>query len=237
MTVSAALKWEEQALRDVLIDRTPRILVWEPTEDAMVLPASKQWSPTPQLKRHMLAHGWQLEQRKTGGSPVPQTSGVLNFSAVYPWPEDIQFSTHKSYQLLISILEQWLSKYGISAQVGEVDAAYCNGAYNLSLQNKKFIGTAQRIRRTSDVNGSRNVGILAHAFILINPNISSLVDAVNRCYQQSGQCGSFTRAAMTSLIEANNDLEITTHEFAAELHQSALSMIDKILQHHSTNSG
>lgn len=229
MSVTQALAWENQALAKVLIDQTPRFLIWEPVENVMVLPASNKWLATPQLTHHMAQLGWQIEQRKTGGSPVPQAPGVVNLSMVYPWSNELEFSTTKSYQLLIDILELWLSNYKVSAETGEVKGAYCNGAFNLSINKKKFIGTAQKMRRTSAVNNNRKVGVLAHAFILINPDITNLVDAVNQCYLQSGHSEVFNREAMTSLTEHNGDINVNYNKLANDLHQSAQSVIDKYL--------
>lgn len=229
MSATQALEWEEQALRKVLIDQTPRFLIWEPVENVMVLPASNKWKATPHLTSHMAQMGWEIEQRKTGGSPVPQAPGVFNLSMVYPWPKELEFSTSHSYQLLIAILEQWLSNYGISAEIGEVKGAYCNGTYNLSINNKKFIGTAQRISRTSVVSNDRKSAVLAHAFILIDPNITNLVDAVNQCYLQSGSSEVFSRDAMTSLREHYCEINVNNNKLANDLYQSAQSIIDKHL--------
>ena len=229
MSATQALVWEKQALRKVLIDQTPRFLIWEPVENVMVLPASSKWLATLQLTNHMAKLGWQVAQRNTGGSPVPQAPGVLNLSMIYPWPGELELSPSKSYQLLIDILELWLSHYRISAETGEVKGAYCNGAFNLSINHKKFIGTAQRISRTSAVSRNRKIGVLAHAFILINPNITSLVDAVNQCYQQSGHSEVFSRDAMTSLAEHDGDINLNHNKLANELYQSAQYVINKHL--------
>jgi lipoate-protein ligase A len=227
MSATEALEWEKQALREVLIDQTSRFLIWEPLENVMVLPASSKWKTTPQLTNHMAKFGWQIEHRKTGGSPVPQAPGVLNLSMVYSWPSGLELSTSKSYQLLITILELWLSNYGVIAETGEVTGAYCNGAYNLSINNKKFIGTAQRISRGSKVNSKINVGVLAHAFILISPNITNLVDSVNQCYRQTGHSEVFSRDAMTSLTEYDGDINVNYNKLANDLYQSAKYVIDK----------
>lgn len=229
MSATQALEWEKQALRKVLIDQTPRFLIWESIENVMVLPASSKWQPTPKLTNHMAKLGWKIEQRKTGGSPVPQAQGVINLSMVYPWPNELTFSTSKSYQLLIDTLDQWLSDYGIKAETGEVNGAYCNGAYNLSIDNKKFIGTAQRICRTGAVSNDGSVGVLAHAFILINPDITKLVDAVNQCYQQSSNSEVFSRDAMTSLSEHNSEFNVNNNKLTNDLYQSAKSVVDKYL--------
>lgn len=229
MSVTQALEWEKQALRKVLIDQTPRFLIWEPLDNVMVLPASSKWLVAPELTNHMAKLGWQLEQRKTGGSPVPQAAGVLNLSMIYPWPSELELSPSKSYQLLIDILQMWLSNYGVTAETGEVNGAYCNGAFNLSINNKKFIGTAQRISRTSAVSSKRKTGVLAHAFILIDPNITNLVDAVNQCYRQSGHSDIFSQDAMTSLSEYDGDINVNHNKLANDLYQSAQVVIDKHL--------
>lgn len=227
MSVTQALEWEKKALRDVMLDQTPRFLIWEPVENVMVLPASSKWKTTTGLSNHMAKHGWQLEQRKTGGSPVPQTKGVFNLSIVYPWPNKLELSTTKSYQLLVDILEQWLSKYGISTHTGEVQGAYCNGTFNLSINNKKIIGTAQRMSLNNKADCNIKAGVLAHAFILINPDISKLVNAVNECYFYSGQSEVFNQNALVSLLDYNK--EINKNQLADELYHTAESLIAKHL--------
>jgi len=226
MSATEALEWEKQALLKVLIDQTPRFLIWEPIENVMVLPASSKWLATTKLVNHMAKLGWQIEQRKTGGSPVPQAPGVINLSMVYPWPKGLKLSTTRNYKLLIDIFKPWLSNYGVNAELGEVDGAYCNGTFNLSINNKKIIGTAQRICRTSDDNSNTQFGVLSHAFILINPNITNLVHAVNQCYLHSGHSEVFSRDAMTSLTEQNCDIDVNYNNLASGLYQSAQSVIE-----------
>jgi len=101
MSITEALEWEKQALLNVLVDHTPRFLVWEPIENVMVLPASSKWQATPELTDHMAKFGWQIEQRKTGGSPVPQAPGVINL------PE-ICLSSNHSVELYVSQIKAWL---------------------------------------------------------------------------------------------------------------------------------
>jgi|GEM_PF-5290035 hypothetical protein len=145
---------------------------------------------------------------------------------VYPWPNDLELSTSKNYQLLIDVFKPWLSNYGVNAELGEVEGAYCNGTFNLSINNKKIIGTAQRICRASVDNSNAKFGVLAHAFILINPNLTNLVDAVNQCYLQLGHADVFSRDAMTSLAEYSYDIEANYNKLASDLYQSAQSVIE-----------
>ena len=119
MSATQALVWEKQALRKVLIDQTPRFLIWEPVENVMVLPASSKWLATLQLTNHMAKLGWQVAQRNTGGSPVPQAPGVLNLSMIYPWPSELELSPSKSYQfdrysgtMVISLQNQCRNRRG-----------------------------------------------------------------------------------------------------------------------------
>lgn len=229
MSATQALEWEKNALREVLLDETPRFIIWEPVENVIVLPASSKWKATPELIYQMEKHGWQVEQRKTGGSPVPQSTGIFNLSLVYPWPSSLELSMNKTYQILIDILTQWLSKYEIVAETGEVKGAYCNGAYNLSINNKKIIGTAQRVSRTNADSNKKQTAVLAHAFILIDPNISNLVDAVNQCYLKFGFSEVFSKRAMTSLAENLGDIPVNYKKLANDLYQSTQSVIGNYL--------
>ncbi|WP_195742799.1 lipoate--protein ligase family protein [Shewanella woodyi] len=213
-----ALSWEKNALERIKVDGQYRLLVWEPETSVMVLPTGPRWKMPPESTKQMNKFGWQVQYRQTGGSPVPQTSGVINLSMVYPWPKDNPLSMSGSYQLLIDILTQWLGHYCIQGETGEVEGAYCNGAYNFVVKEQKLIGTAQRISS----NTNQQYFVLAHAFILFDAGIPQLIKAVNHCYQSLNLTEVFDTSAMTSLTLLDpqlkgkkaaliENLESTTH--------------------------
>ncbi len=74
-----------------------------------------------------------------------------------------------------------LTELGGDASVGEIDGAFCDGRYNVNLDGRKMVGTAQRWRQS----GGRPVG-LVHGALLLDNHREELIAAVNRFNQACG---------------------------------------------------
>ncbi|GGI92031.1 hypothetical protein GCM10007978_31950 [Shewanella hanedai] len=227
-----ALAWEKHALDQIKVDGQYRLLVWEPETSVMVLPTGPRWKMPPESTKQMTSYGWQVQYRQTGGSPVPQTPGVINLSMVYAWPKDKPLSMSGSYQLLIDLLTQWLAHYGIQGGTGEVEGAYCNGTYNFVIKEQKLIGTAQRISS----NTNQQYFVLAHAFILFDADILQLIKAVNHCYQSLNLTEVFDTSAMTSLTQLDPQLKGKKASLIENLECTAHAILKAHSQQQNTQS-
>lgn len=61
--------------------------------------------------------------------------------------------------------------------MGEVAGAFCDGRFNVNLEGRKMVGTAQRWRQSQ--GGTRPV-VLAHGALLLDDERVQMVAAVNR---------------------------------------------------------
>ena len=66
--------------------------------------------------------------------------------------------------------------------LGEIDGAFCDGRFNVNLDGRKMVGTAQRWRQS---RGGRPVG-LVHGALLLDNDRESMVAAVNRFNEVCG---------------------------------------------------
>lgn len=71
-----------------------------------------------------------------------------------------------------------MSRLGCEAKSGAVPGSFCDGAYNIVVDGRKVMGTAQRWTRVRS-NASRQI-VFAHAMLLVNADIQSGVRAVNK---------------------------------------------------------
>jgi len=67
--------------------------------------------------------------------------------------------------------------------LGEVEGAFCDGRFNVNLDGRKMVGTAQRWRQSK--GGQRPVG-LVHGALLLDNERDSMVGAVNAFNQACG---------------------------------------------------
>jgi lipoate-protein ligase A len=134
--------------------------------------------------RSFCAAGWPVLLRETGGEPVPQSASTINIALVYapPRSEGDLNRIETGYRRLCDPICQLLDELGGTSSVGEIDGAFCDGRFNVNLDGRKMVGTAQRWRQS---HGQRPVG-LVHGAMLLDNERESMVAAVNRFNEACG---------------------------------------------------
>jgi len=148
-----------------------------------------------EARRTLAGEGWPVVVRCSGGSCVPQGDGMLNLSLVFLKPQG--WLLEDGYKLLCAIFARLLEGYGLDAREGEVPGSFCDGRYNLQVSGRKLLGTAQRWAGS----GRGRSAVLAHACLLVEPDLEASTATVNRFYQLCGQERQFEPGACTSLRE------------------------------------
>ena len=166
-------------------------------ESPRCLVAPKRLATKPQFEqasRSLLSEGWPVNLRSTGGDVTPQGTGILNVTHVYSTRPGEPVNLAREYDRLCSPIEQTL---GPGASRGWRPGAFCDGEYNVQLDNLKFAGTAMRIRRCR-TDRIRNA-ILAHAIMLVDPVSAEAIEAINRFLDLLGETRRIDIGAHTSL--------------------------------------
>jgi len=139
--------------------------------------------------------GWPLAVRASGGSCVPQGPGMLNLSLVFPRVMD--WRLEDGYRLLCDLLGEFLKSYGLSVETGDVPGSFCDGRYNLQVDGKKLVGTAQRW-----AGGRRDkAAILLHACLLVDLDLIEATTRLNQLYSLCENPQRFRADACTTLSE------------------------------------
>lgn len=162
------------------------LLLWRPSEAALVMPQRmSRLAGFASAESDCVRLGWPVALRDSGGEPVPQSPAVLNVALVYALPprESELTRIENAYLRLCQPMLDWLAGMGLEGGLGEVDGAFCDGRFNITLQARKLVGTAQRWRRRRD--DGRHV-VLAHAAILMENQRAPMVEVVNAFYQGCG---------------------------------------------------
>ncbi|MFZ6049420.1 lipoate--protein ligase family protein [Pseudomonas sp. CR3202] len=159
------------------------LLLWRPSEAALVMPQRmSRLAGFAAAEADCAALGWPIALRDSGGEPVPQSPAVLNVALVYALPpkESELTRIENAYLRLCQPMLDWLAGMGLAGGLGEVDGAFCDGRYNVTLEARKLVGTAQRWRRRRE--DSRHV-VLAHAAVLMENQREPMVEVVNAFYE------------------------------------------------------
>ncbi|WP_122666890.1 lipoate--protein ligase family protein [Pseudomonas viridiflava] len=179
--VEAGLKAELDLLASVCAgDADFALLLWRPNDRALVMPRRMSRLPGFVEASETLADsGWLILLRETGGEPVPQSSATVNIALVYAQPKSdpdrdrIEIAYRRLCQPILDVLNE----LGGAASLGEVEGAFCDGRFNVNLDGRKMVGTAQRWRQSQ--GGLRPV-VLVHGALLVDNERHDMVAAVNR---------------------------------------------------------
>ncbi|MEB0208269.1 lipoate--protein ligase family protein [Pseudomonas sp. CCC3.1] len=181
LTVEAGLKAEQDLLASVCAgEREAGVLFWQPTDSSLVMPRRlSRLAGFEQASVELAASGWPILLRETGGEPVPQSPSTVNIALVYAplRSEGDHGRIEAAYRRLCEPICDLLTALGGSASLGEIDGAFCDGRFNVNLNARKLVGTAQRWRQSQ--GGQRPVG-LVHGALLVENERESMVAAVNR---------------------------------------------------------
>ncbi|QXI05727.1 hypothetical protein PS684_00818 [Pseudomonas fluorescens] len=187
LTIEAGLQAEQDLLASVCAgDSEFGLLFWQPSDRALVMPRRLNRLPGfDRASEVSAAGGWPVLLRETGGEPVPQSAATINIALVYapPRSEGDLNRIETGYRRLCDPICQLLDELGGTASLGEIDGAFCDGRFNVNLDGRKMVGTAQRWRQSQ--GGQRPVG-LVHGAMLMDNERESMVAAVNRFNEACG---------------------------------------------------
>jgi len=150
--------------------------------------------------------GWSVLPRLTGGTAFAQGPGILNLSAVCTLG-DGQRSIKRSYQDFCDALIHAFASIGVNVNIGGQSRAFCDGDYNLLLDQKKLVGTAQRWRKSA---------VLAHAAILMQLDKDYASNAVNLFYELVGSDKRFDQDAIVDLQSYTQNCQVEFIKMALE---------------------
>lgn len=187
LTIESGLQAEQDLLASVCAgDAEFGLLFWQPTDRALVMP--RRLNRLPHFDHACevsAAAGWPVLLRETGGEPVPQSAATINIALVYapPRSEGDLNRIETGYRRLCDPICQLLDELGGTSSVGEIDGAFCDGRFNVNLDGRKMVGTAQRWRQSQ--GGQRPVG-LVHGAMLMDDEREAMVAAFNRFNEACG---------------------------------------------------
>jgi lipoate-protein ligase A len=187
MTIEAGLQAEQDLLASVCAGNGEfGLLFWQPSDQALVMPRRLNRLPGFEAACEVsAAAGWPVLLRDTGGEPVPQSATTINIALVYapPRSEGDLNRIESGYLRLCEPICQLLDELGGTSSLGEIEGAFCDGRFNVNLDGRKMVGTAQRWRQSQ--GGQRPVG-LVHGAMLVDNERESMVAAVNRFNEACG---------------------------------------------------
>jgi lipoate-protein ligase A len=160
-------------------------------------------------------HG-ELQVRASGGGVVPQGPGVWNLSLSWPAPSASPTGTEAIYRSLCARLAAALAQLGVAAAPQAVAGSFCDGRYNLAVDGRKLVGTAQAWRRTGGVPM-----VLVHAVVVVEADPVELTERANGFEAALGTGTRYLSETLTSVKLASGQADIESRTLRALAQQFA----------------
>lgn len=189
---------------------------WLAASAALGLASAHLWTaPTGVVvpRRYAALPGWaavaadgrqgEVQVRASGGGLVPQGPGVWNLSLAWPAPSASPTGTDAVYRGLCQALATAFARLGLAATPQPVEGSFCDGRYNLAVNGRKFVGTAQAWRRVGGVPM-----VLAHAVIVVSADPAALTARANAFEAALGTPTRYRADALTSVALAAGGVDI-----------------------------
>lgn len=161
----------------------PILRIWNNPDCLVVGKQVRRWTGYEEARSKCERQGWTVFERATGGTIVPHYSGVLNVSYISPniGPRK---SFDEAYDHFCSPIVRALSSLGVAANVGAIPGSYCDGDSNITVSERKIVGTAQRWKRSKSrhdlhhvlVHGSLNLFDAPKGVAAVNTFLKSIKD-------------------------------------------------------------
>ncbi|WP_022951786.1 lipoate--protein ligase family protein [Leucothrix mucor] len=197
-SMADALVREKQLFERVIYDGLDHASFMWSANQCLVVPLKFSHHPAfEDASKASAAAGWPVHVRQTGGGVTPQGPGIINVSLALANSSNTRLSIANGYQLLCQPMITEFKQLGISAYCASVPEAFCDGDYNIVVDGKKMVGTAQRHSRTK--GEVTHQAVFAHALILYETDFQEVTKQVNRLYSLMGLKQRFESSAHCSL--------------------------------------
>jgi lipoate-protein ligase A len=170
-------------------------------------------------RRYALLPGWpsarldarcEVQVRASGGGLVPQGPGMWNLSLIWLAADAESIDTNSVYRVLCDRLSAAFATLSIDATPQAVEGSFCDGRYNLAVNGRKLVGTAQAWRR---IHGRQVV--LAHAVIVVAADPIELTARANAFEQALGTDTRYRGDALTSIAIETADTSVEPRALTA----------------------
>jgi lipoate-protein ligase A len=209
---------EMQLLEDVLARPETGVLrLWRSSPCLVVTSLLAQRKEFAAAAEASAQRGWPVVVRRTGGGPVPQTSGTLNVSLAYANPRDRVPGIDAAFRQFSDAMLGALKICGVTATVGEIEGSCCPGRYDMAIGGRKIIGVAQR-RRQGAKEGQLLSAVLVHAMVWVEGELNPEIDQLERFLAEAGARTTFRRDVMGTLQAISG---VSADAFEAALRQTA----------------
>ena len=167
----------------------PCLLIWRAHPALVATGSEARLAGFDRASAMLLASGWPVVTRKSGGGLFPVTPDTLQMAVLRRHEQGLSFDN--VYDHLARTIIGALASMGLEGEVGEVPTGFCPGRYDIAIGGRKLAGLSQHW----PADGS----IIAEASVLMGGDPHELAAAVNCFHVETGSGRCCDPAAITSV--------------------------------------
>ena len=170
----------------------PTVWIWRPQEGLALGRFDSRLPRFQEAVRALDAQGVELDRRSSGGQAVWQSPEFVNVSVFAPVQRGPRPGVPEAYRRYTQGLVAALARLSLKAEFQHVEGAFCDGPYDLAVDGKKLVGTAQVQRKGL---------VLVHGTMPVWGGLDGMLYWVSRFYALAGRPVRLEREAMATLAE------------------------------------
>ena len=174
-TAQAGLEEQERLGEDLTPDDAPVLIAWQAPRALIVGRSDTRLPGFAHAVEELVAQGWPVLVRRSGGSACPISPGTLQIALVHASAGKGSIET--GYRTLAGLIDELLSDAGVPCELGERPDAFCPGRYDLGVGSRKFAGLSQHWRS----RGPAVIGTTA-ASIIVEGDVGAICRVVHLFY-------------------------------------------------------
>jgi hypothetical protein len=194
-TADPGLLRQELLAEEISCNHQRLLLLWRAPRALLVGRSDTRLPNFPAAVDRLLAEGWPVLIRRSGGSACPVSRRTLQIALARTATTDITIDS--AYIELTSLIRTVLESYGLKVETGSRPSAFCPGRYDMSINGRKISGLSQHWRQC---NG--RVTVTTASALIVEEDPEELAHIVNLFYRVAGCAERCSAPAVGALRQA-----------------------------------
>ncbi len=191
-TAELGLARQEQLAEEITRDSERVLLVWQAPQALIVGRSDTRLPKFAAAASRLLAEGWPVLIRRSGGSACPVSEGTLQIALARTATTEITIDS--AYAELTNLLRTVLESYGLKVETCSRPSAFCPGRYDMSINGRKISGLSQHWRQC---NG--RITVTTTSALTVEEDPEELAHIVNLFYRAAGGARRCSASAVGAL--------------------------------------
>lgn len=194
-TADLGLRRQELLAEEISCNHQRLLLLWHAPRALVVGRSDTRLPNFPAAVDRLVAEGWPVLIRRSGGSACPVSRGTLQIALARTATTDITIDS--AYIELTGLIRTVLESYGLKVETGSRPGAFCPGRYDVSISGRKISGLSQRWRQCKG-----RITVTTASALIVEENPEELAHIVNLFYRVAGSAERCSASAVGALRQA-----------------------------------